>query len=150
MLLMAIDPGTTHSAFVLLETETNDIIDAGLMENGAIADMIDIGMYEHMAIEGFQSFGMPVGKEVFETAYFIGRLTEKALIHGIHTDMVFRSQVKLHHCNSARAKDPNVRQVMLDRFGKPGTKKNQGKTYGFKKDMWSALAIASYWSDTHK
>ena len=34
MLLMAIDPGTTHSAFVLLETETNDIIDAGLMENG--------------------------------------------------------------------------------------------------------------------
>ena len=103
-----------------------------------------------LAIEGFQSFGMPVGKEVFDTAYYIGRLMQIAEDLGSKTRMVYRSDVKLHHCLTPRAKDANIRQAMLDRFGAQGTKKNPGKTYGISKDMWSALAIATFTADTEK
>ena len=62
----------------------------------------------------------------------------------------YRKQIVMHHCNDARAKDKNIRQAMIDRFGEPGTKKNPGGTYGISKDIWSALAIAAYALDIHE
>ena len=59
---------------------------------------------------------------------------------------------KVHHCHSARAKDSNIRQALLDRFGGKdiavGTKADQGPLYGIKKDVWSALAIGVYHLET--
>ena len=60
---------------------------------------------------------------------------------------VYRTQVKLHICGTARAKDSNVRQALMDRYGSTrelaiGKKKTPGPLYGFSADMWSALAIA--------
>jgi hypothetical protein len=57
--------------------------------------------------------------------------------------------VKLHLCNSPRAKDGNVRQALIDRVGPQGTKKGQGPTYGIKSHEWAALAVAVYgWDKT--
>jgi hypothetical protein len=47
-----------------------------------------------------------------------------------------------------RAKDSNIRQALIDRFGEPGTKKVPGLLYGIKKDEWSALALGVFWHDT--
>jgi hypothetical protein len=58
--------------------------------------------------------------------------------------------VKLHLCGSSRAKDPNVRTALLDRFGgagAKGTKAAPGPLYGIAADLWSALAIAVTWTD---
>jgi hypothetical protein len=55
---------------------------------------------------------------------------------------ITRHQVKIHLCGSMRAKDPNVRQAVLDLLGEPGTKKKPGATYGVKSHAWSALAVA--------
>ena len=148
MILMAIDPGTTQSAYLVMETDDYSIIDKGKVENDVLIGMVKTGYFDMLAIEGFQSFGMPVGKEVFDTAYYIGRLLQIAEDLGSKTRMVYRSDVKLHHCLTPRAKDANIRQVMLDRFGAQGTKKNPGVTYGISKDMWSALAIATFVADT--
>ncbi len=57
-------------------------------------------------------------------------------------------EVKIHLCNHPRAKDPNIRQALIDRFGAPGTKKNQGATYGLAGDMWSALGVAVTFAET--
>jgi hypothetical protein len=146
--IFSIDPGTSQSAFLVLDTDTYEIIDKGKVENDVLIGMVKTGYFDILAIEGFQSFGMPVGKEVFDTAYYIGRLLQIAEDLGSKTRMVYRSDVKMHHCHTPRAKDANIRQVMLDRFGAQGTKKNQGKTYGISKDIWSALAIATYVADT--
>ena len=150
MLLVAIDPGTSLSAYLVMETDDYSIIDKGKVANAELIAMVRTGYFDMLAIEGFQSFGMPVGKEVFDTAYYIGRLLQIAEDLGSKTRMVYRSDVKLHHCLTPRAKDANIRQVMLDRFGAQGTKKNPGKTYGISKDILSALAIAAYVADTEK
>lgn len=150
MVLLAIDPGTSQSAFLVLDTDTYEIVDKGKVANAELIAMVRTGYFDMLAIEGFQSFGMPVGKEVFDTAYYIGRLMQIAEDLGSKTRMVYRSDVKLHHCLTPRAKDANIRQAMLDRFGAQGTKKNPGKTYGISKDMWSALAIATFTADTEK
>lgn len=150
MIILAIDPGTIESAFVVLETEDYTILDKGKVANAELIDLVKTGYFDMLAIEGFQSFGMPVGKEVFETAYYIGRLVQIAEDMGSNVRMVYRSEVKMHHCLTPRAKDANIRQVMLDRFGAQGTKKNPGMTYGVSKDMWSALAIATFIADTEK
>jgi len=148
VIILAADPGTSQSAFVVFETDDYSIIDKGKVENDVLIGMVKTGYFDMLAIEGFQSFGMPVGKEVFDTAYYIGRLLQIAEDLGSKTRMVYRSDVKMHHCHTHRAKDANIRQVMLDRFGAQGTKKNPGKTYGISKDIWSALAIATFVADT--
>ena len=151
MVLLAIDPGTSQSAFLVLDTDTYEIVDKGKVANAELIAMVRTGYFDMLAIEGFQSFGMPVGKEVFDTAYYIGRLMQIAEdlgskdAHGLPVQML-----RLHHCLTPRAKDANIRQAMLDRFGAQGTKKNPGKTYGISKDMWSALAIATFTADTEK
>ena len=55
---------------------------------------------------------------------------------------VFRMAVKMHLCHSAKAKDANIRQALIDRLGPPGTKKAPGPTYGVTSHAWPALAIA--------
>ncbi len=68
-----------------------------------------------------------------------------------------RFDVKLHLCGNARAKDTNIRQALIDRFGgiegkskAVGTKKAPGPLYGCKSHMWAALAVAVTWWDTHQ
>jgi hypothetical protein len=67
-----------------------------------------------------------------------------ASVSGGNVTRVFRKDVKLHLCNSPRAKDANVRQALLDRLGPQGTKKAPGPTYGVKSHEWAALAVAVY------
>lgn len=98
--------------------------------------------------ERVEGFGMPVGSEVFETVRWEGEYRCYCRRLGIEFQQVPRRTIKLHHCHSARATDANIRQALVDRFGKRGTKKNPGRTYGITgKDIWSAFAIAIYWRD---
>lgn len=147
-IVLAVDPGTTQSAFLLMGNDW-EILDKGKVFNEELRPIVAEYGYNIMVIEGFQSFGMSVGHTVFQTAYFIGRLLEIAESTEHETLMVYRQDIKLHHCHTCKAKDANLRQALVDRFGDPGTKKNPGKLYGISKDVWSALAIATYWHDTH-
>ena len=99
-----------------------------------------------LAIEGIASYGMSVGKEIFDTCIFIGRCLEAWESRGGTTRLVYRRDVKLFLCQSVRATDSNVRAALLDRFGGKakaiGTRAQPGPLYSLKKDMWSALAVA--------
>jgi hypothetical protein len=80
---------------------------------------------------------MAVGREVFETVFSIGRM---AMLTDVR--LVPRRDVKLHICGSPRAKDGNIRQALIDRFGPVGTKKAPGPLWGISKHRWAALAVA--------
>lgn len=95
-----------------------------------------------VVIEKLECYGMPVGESVFATAYVIGRMLQVLDDRGVPWVLMPRREVKLHLCGSVRAKDANVRQALIDRFGPVGTKKNPGKLYGVKSHAWSALALA--------
>lgn len=70
------------------------------------------------------SYGMAVGKDVFETCIWIGRFTELARLQNIEVEYIYRKDEKINLCNSMKAKDSNIRQALIDRFGEVGTKKN--------------------------
>lgn len=98
-----------------------------------------------VAIEMISCYGMPVGAEVFETCLWIGEF--RAIMRPQPVTLCYRRDIKLHLCGTAKAKDSNVRQALIDRLGKPGTKKDPGPTYGVTSHMWSALAVAVYAAD---
>ena len=110
---------------------------------------------DSIAVEMIASMGMPVGKEIFETCLFIGQIKEcwkwvcPVKVLGTGVVLIYRKDIKMHLCGSMRAKDSNIRAALIDRFGKPGTKKQKGILYGIKADEWSALAIAVTFYDIH-
>ena len=74
-----------------------------------------------IVIEMIASYGMPVGKEVFETCVWIGKFAEAS---GMKENYIYRKEEKINLCQSMKAKDSNIRQALIDRFGVVGTKKN--------------------------
>ena len=160
MVIVAVDPGPVESAFVVLNISNQSlkIKYKDKVANPKIKDLFRL-LYHEMdggrfvfSIEGLQSFGMPVGQDTFETAYFIGELRQfyQSLYQSSNPGtMVYRKDIKMHFCNSMRAKDANIRQALIDRYGAIGTKKEPGFLYGVTGDMWSALAIATYTHDKY-
>ena len=146
--IFAIDPGNTFSAYVVFTPEK--ILFKGRISNPEMIVVVRTLKGElidpRLSIEMISSYGMAVGKEVFETCVWIGRFMEA--FGSENVDLVYRQKIKLHHCNSVRAKDGNVRQALIDKYGAPGTKKNQGFTYGVSADIWSAMALAAYIYET--
>lgn len=174
MTFLAIDPGSTQSAFV----EYGRIItrdgefgggprDFGIIPNhemlqrlrqhgipgqpGIPADMWpDI---DKLVIEWMQPRGMPTSAAEFETMYYVGRFAEAA-IH-LEAVRITRLKVKQHICGSNKANDSNVRAALIDRYGGSGGKRqavglkaDPGPLYGVSKDVWAALALAITFDET--
>ena len=118
---------------------------------------MELGIYnqnaykiDKLVIEMIASYGMPVGKEVFETCVWIGRFVELAIVQNIDIAYIYRKDEKMNICHNMKAKDSNIRQALIDRFGPVGTKKNPGWFYGFKADIWSAYAVGITYLDMKK
>lgn len=140
MIVFAVDPGTTQSGWALLEGAK--VRDSGVHDNHDVLQWVKAGQgADLLAIEMVASYGMPVGREVFETVRWIGRF-QQAWRYPELVQLVYRKDVKLHLCGNPRAKDANIRQALLDQLGPAGTKRDQGNTYGVKSHAWSALAVA--------
>lgn len=155
MTVLGIDPGCFQSAWVLFDGER---VQAHFIEsNEAVRDALLDGSHSYMAdalvIEQIASYGMPVGREVFDTVFWAGRFYEAARQYASQKTIALmpRREVKLHLCQSARAKDAHVRQALLDRFGgekvAKGNKASPGPLHGLRKDEWQALALGVVWWD---
>lgn len=139
--LLAIDPGTTHSGYVVIDAGGVKL--SGVAENGEMFELI-AAHGSNIAIEMIASYGMAVGREVFETCLWIGRFMQAAGQDRVR--LVYRKDVKLHLCGSPRAKDANIRQALIDRWGGKaeavGNVKKPGPLYGVKSHAWAALGVA--------
>lgn len=151
--LLAIDPGNVESAAVLFDLAThrptwwvkepNSYLLARLRTHHQL-DVPPLEGAETLAVEMIASYGMAVGREVFDTCVWIGRFIEAW--RGPNR-LVYRPEVKLHLTNSRRAKDANIRAALIDRYGPGkelaiGKKATPGPLYGLTGDCWSALAVA--------
>ena len=144
MRILAIDPGPERSAAV--EYESGRILFQHLLPNDdLVEDLIPNSDADVLVVEMIESYGMAVGREVFATCVWVGRFVQA---WGGAFHLLPRSEVKLHLCGSRRAKDSNIRQALLDKLGPQGTKAAKGPTYGIRKDLWSALAVAVTYSET--
>jgi hypothetical protein len=139
MTTIGIDPGNTHTAIAVIDGAK---IICHFYEPNDVALPIITGMGEQdcdIFCEMIASYGMPVGKTVFETCLFIGRIIQAVP----RVKLITRNAVKNTICHSSKAKDANIRQALIDIYGAQGTKNNQGGTYGMSGDKWAALAVAT-------
>jgi len=157
-MILAVDPGNVESAYCVIDKTNYKPIEFGKIENEKFRKKMakDLKMYpiDNFAIEMIASYGMPVGKEVFETCVWIGRFMETFKCKS--TYYIYRKEEKINLCGSMKAKDSNIRQALIDRFARfdfkngKGTKSNQDFFYGFSKDVWSAYAVGITWLDKQK
>ena len=147
MVVLAIDPGPTESAYVMWSGD--QVLAYAKVRNDNLVRLLlnPPREVEQAVIEKVASFGMPVGAEVFETVYWSGVFAHAFGLARV--DRITRNEIKNHLCHSSRAKDGNIRQALIDRFGGPaaiGKKASPGPLYGLAGDTWSALAVAvTFW-----
>jgi len=156
--ILAIDPGSTESGFVLWGGQSNSSpTKFGKVENREIIKELGRMFYRFdLVIERVASYGMPVGKTTFDTVEWIGRFTQNFIDLGHYEKDVYyytRAEIKMLNCHKVQGVNDSVlRQRMIDlyapdtrNYGK-GSKDDPGFFYGFKSDVWQAFALAS----THK
>lgn len=146
MIILGCDPGTTKSALVWLDN--GKVTNSLETPNEDVLDVLSRMTYEAFAFEQIEAMGMAVGREVFETVFWSGRFAEASLVPYYR---ITRRQVKLHLCGSMKAKDANIRQALIDKFGGAtavGRKAAPGPLYGIASHRWSALAVAVTCRDT--
>ena len=158
MKVIAIDPGNKKSAMVIMDGETLKPLYMELMENEELQAYIKCLHFEEQdrgAIEMLQSYGNLIGRDVLETAVWVGRFYEtlrRKLF--FPPEYVFRMEEKLHICHSSKAGDAEIRRALIDRFCKHdfrtgrGTKGNPDFFAGIKADLWAAYAVGLTYIET--
>lgn len=155
MKILAIDPGTLKSGWVIYDTKKHTVIDKGITDNYALkifikSSIVNENQISSVAIEMIASYGMAVGREVFETCLFIGQLMQLMDDHHIPCQLIYRREVKDLICYNGKAKDKDIRQALIDEFPREGggkqpqigTKKEPGRLYGITSHIWAALGVA--------
>lgn len=145
-MILGIDPGDVISGFAILDDKR--LHEAGIVPNTELLELVKVWDGE-IAIEMIASYGMSVGREIFDTCVWIGRF-KQAYQEPHKVSLIFRRDIKIHICDNGRAKDPNVRRALMDMWpatggGKVpviGTKDKPGPLYGVTEHMWAALAVA--------
>ncbi len=148
-MILAVDPGTEQSACV---TMISDYVAGQILPNDVMLEYLSqhpFGPGGHLVIERIESFGMAVGKSVFETVFWSGRFVEAFRSNGSWSS-IGRRDVKLALCGTARAKDANIRQALIDRYGGPSAIKKGGPLYGIKSHLWAALAVGVAYQEQQK
>lgn len=148
-MIIGIDPGNELTAFALIENDYS-IIKADKVPNeefltslGSLASEVDC-----VAIESIQSYGMAVGRSVFETCYMIGRIIQTARYNCLHYELYPRPKIARSLVGTqSKVNDAAVRQALLLRFG--GDKKGEPMfpLKGGGSDKRSAYAVAVYHLD---
>lgn len=157
-IVLAIDPGSTESALVWYCTDTRSVLDKHKGDNHGARNLVWQSNVDHLAIEMAASFGSKVWDQVFTTVRWTGRFEEAWLAKPTRREedsitRIVRREVKLAIAGSPSAKDGQIRNCLIDRWGGKdkavGTKAQPGPLFGVRADMWQALAIAVTWAETH-
>jgi hypothetical protein len=158
--ILAIDPGSERSGWVVLNPATERLRSFGRTPNADLLAMVrdlsaDVGA---IVIEWMSSYGRTVGAETFEAIYWAGRFAEAA-DRQVAVCRLKRSVVVSHLLGGPRrhgdpTADAMLWQVLVDRYGgiggkaaAVGLKASPGPLFGVHADARAALAVAVTWAD---
>jgi hypothetical protein len=148
--ILAIDPGDIESGVVIWDG--SNVILTGVLLNTTLNVAILNGLYTYdiALIENLTHQGRAkVGREVFDTARYIGYLERCFENVNKHYRLISRNDVKMHHCRSSTAKDTDIVKALSKKYPK-GSVKSPGVTYLVRSHAWQALALATFYSESHK
>lgn len=151
MKLLAIDPGTSQSAYIVFDIERKIPLHNGTLPNRDLQSDLTrkppIFRCECMAIEQVTGSGMIAGNEIFETAYWSGVFCQAwEQSTGLPFMRIPRQTVKKHVLGKATGGDPEVTAALYKYYGGAvkgiGSKSLPGPMAGIKSHERSALAVA--------
>lgn len=153
MRVLSLDPGDTQTGYCFIDTDSLRPLKFGKEDNPCVLRIVQAETYDLLVVERVASYGMAVGRNVFETCEWVGRFSQAS-----HAPVgyIYRQDEKLHICHDSRAKDANIRRALIDRFAQHdlkngrGTKKKPDWFYGFKKDVWAAYAAGITYIEKEK
>jgi hypothetical protein len=93
MTILALDPGPTQTGWCIYDGAC--VLDCGVMANAGVLAALEDVPADRLAIEMIASYGMAVGREVFETCVWIGRF-QQAWHAPEAVELVYRKDVKMH------------------------------------------------------
>lgn len=151
MKILALDPGDVYTGYCFIDRDTLRPIRFGKEANHIVMLLVQLEAYDWLVIERVASYGMAVGRNVFETCEWVGRFSQAS-----HAPVgyIYRQDEKLHICHDSRAKDANIRRALIDRFAQKdlkngkGTKKDPDWFYQFYSDVWAAYAAGITYIET--
>jgi hypothetical protein len=156
--VLALDPGTTHTGWVLVDSETGAILGHDKNDNrslrGVMVNLPGALAPDLVLIEAMSPRGQRLGIETMEALRWSGRLEEAARptpVIRISRDAVKRTLLGAANVKGA---DAAIRQVLIDRYGGAGgrqsavgTRKDPGPLFGITADRWAALGLFCAWQD---
>ena len=157
-MIFAIDPGNIKSAYVIVGSDMQVLEHCkadNLQVEKALYKALKIPNIE-IVCESVTCYGMPVGKEVFDTCKQIGRFEHICDLFKNRINYVPRIKEKTIICHDAKAKDSNIRRALIDKYAKfdfkngKGNKRNPDWFQGFGGDEWSAFAVAETYKEMKK
>lgn len=160
-MIFSLDPGNEQTAWLLYDDDTNKPLEFAKCDNSEamhrLCELPNENIKPRVVIEMVASYGMTVGREVFETCVWIGRFAQACEWRlGVVPTLMYRADVKMALCHrTAKINDAVIRQVLIDRYG-PGKEKAIGKKakpgplFGVTKDVWAALALAVAFDERSK
>lgn len=157
MSILAIDPGTTESAWLVLGSAGPGLGPEpwafAKVPNARLRQILAAEMSREIAavvIERIEPrYGRQIGMETLVTCEWVGRFAELAA-PAVPVSLLRRSAILQHLRVGGNAADAGVRAALIDRFGGEaaiGRKAAPGPLYGVHGDLWAALAVAVTFHD---
>lgn len=148
MNVLALDPGPEITGFVFWDSETEEVDHSGNPDNETLLESVrslkknEIPC-DAIAIEWIESFST-ANNTLYETCLIIGRFYEIAKQLGIPVYLITRRTVKSVVAGTNKAKDADIRRILIEDFGDIADMKGRqkGALKGVSSHAWSALAIA--------
>lgn len=154
MNIYGIDPGTLHSALVVIPAgDSKEIIYSGWRPNAVIEDYLQWEMRscDVLALEWVVNYGRTVGEEVFRTAYACGRFSMIATHLKVKRLLeTGKPDLNMHFCGTRTSKKPQTRRALIDKWGGDAETRKDGNLRGVTDHMWDALAVAVHAKETFK
>lgn len=146
MKIIAIDPGTFKSSYVVMLLPSETIIDFGTITNDEMIVKLQTrysNTLTHLVVEEIKSYGNVIGDSILTTVQWTGRFIQCWTGPFV---LIPRKTICKYICRTVTASDKNIRQAMIDHYGSKeqaiGTKAAPGPLYNMRKDQWQALAVA--------
>jgi len=150
MMTLGVDPGTTESAYCLIDS-SYQVLAAEKLSNGLLAKVIGELAPSVVCVESIQSYGNIFGKSTIETCYAIGRIQQKCEDLLIPCELYPRPEYAKSICGVSKINDAVVRSALDQRFGRRGVDAyKKGEPLALLRgasDKRSAFAVACYHLD---
>lgn len=151
-MLMAIDPGTRESGYVVLSEDCSRILKTGNVDNQKILQEILQPSVKLVVVEEVAYANM-AGWTLFRTSWWCGAMCLLAHQAGKPYHLLSRNEVKSSLGLSGQ-KDADVRRLCIAQYGETesvaiGTNAHPGLLYTVTGHAWQALGLAIAWHIRH-